>query len=86
MTGCLKARGTIHRDFTISKIDNRLYSAFIEHMGRAIYNGIYEPGHPTANEHGFRKDVLELVRGLDIPAIRFRIGLQMGRRYWAARR
>jgi|TARA_B110000971_G_scaffold56423_1_gene57450 alpha-N-arabinofuranosidase len=71
MTGCLKARGTIHRDFTISKIDNRLYSAFIEHMGRAIYNGIYEPGHPTANEHGFRKDVLELVRGLDIPAIRY---------------
>lgn len=67
----MKSRATIHRDFAISRIDDRLYSAFIEHMGRAIYSGIYEPGHPTANAHGFRKDVLELVRGLGIPAIRY---------------
>ncbi|MFV0332781.1 MAG: alpha-N-arabinofuranosidase [Tropicimonas sp.] len=67
----MKSRATIHRDFTISRIDDRLYSAFIEHMGRAIYTGIYEPDHPTANEHGFRKDVLELVRALKIPAIRY---------------
>ena len=40
-------------------------------MGRAIYTGIYEPGHPTADEDGFRKDVLELVRALKIPAIRY---------------
>ncbi|MBP0484795.1 alpha-N-arabinofuranosidase [Sagittula salina] len=67
----MKGRASIHRDFTVSQIDDRLYSAFIEHMGRAIYGGIYEPEHPTANEHGFRKDVLELVRGLNIPAIRY---------------
>lgn len=67
----MKGRATIHRDYTIARIDDRLYSAFIEHMGRAIYTGIYEPDHPTANEHGFRKDVLELVRGLKIPAIRY---------------
>jgi alpha-N-arabinofuranosidase len=67
----LKVRASVHRDFTISSIDDRLYSAFIEHMGRAIYSGIYEPGHPTANEEGFRTDVLELVRGLKIPAIRY---------------
>ena len=40
-------------------------------MGRAIYTGIYEPGHPTADEDGFRKDVLDLVRALKIPAIRY---------------
>ena len=40
-------------------------------MGRAIYEGIYEPGHPTANAHGFRTDVLDLVRALNIPAIRY---------------
>ncbi|MBD9641362.1 alpha-N-arabinofuranosidase [Ensifer sp. ENS07] len=67
----MKIRAAVHRDFTIAEIDDRLYSAFIEHMGRAIYSGIYEPGHPTANEQGFRKDVLELVRGLNIPAIRY---------------
>ena len=42
----MKVRATLHRDFKISEIDDRLYSAFIEHMGRAIYTGIYEPGHP----------------------------------------
>ncbi|MFV0360068.1 alpha-N-arabinofuranosidase [Tropicimonas sp.] len=67
----MRGRATIHRDFVISQIDDRLYSAFIEHMGRAIYTGIYEPGHPTANQYGFRGDVLELVRALKIPAIRY---------------
>ena len=67
----MKVSATLHRDFTISRIDDRLYSAFIEHMGRAIYSGIYEPGHPEADEDGFRKDVLELVKALKIPAIRY---------------
>jgi len=67
----MKVSATVHRDFEIAEVDDRLYSAFIEHMGRAIYGGIYEPGHPEADEDGFRKDVLELVRGLKIPAIRY---------------
>ena len=67
----MKGRASIHRDFTVAQIDDRLYSAFIEHAGRAIYTGIYEPDHPTANADGFRKDVLDLVRALKIPAIRY---------------
>lgn len=67
----MKVHASVHRDFTISSIDDRLYSAFIEHMGRAIYSGIYEPAHPRSNEDGFRTDVLELVRNLKIPAIRY---------------
>lgn len=67
----MRVRASVHRDFKISYIDDRLYSAFIEHMGRAIYSGIYEPGHPQADLNGFRKDVLELVRDLKIPAIRY---------------
>jgi len=67
----MKVNVSVHRDFKISSIDERLYSAFIEHMGRAIYGGIYEPGHPQADEQGFRKDVLKLVRDLKIPAIRY---------------
>ena len=58
---------TAHRDYTISDIDDRLYSAFLEHLGRAIYTGIYEPGHPTADKNGMRGDVAQLVRDLKIP-------------------
>jgi len=55
----------------IDKIDDRLYSSFIEHMGRTVYHGIYEPTHPTADESGFRQDVMDLVRPLNIPMIRY---------------
>jgi alpha-L-arabinofuranosidase len=67
----LEARVTAHRDFTIARIDDRLYSAFLEHLGRAIYTGIYEPGHPTADADGFRKDVIDLVRPLMVPHVRY---------------
>jgi alpha-N-arabinofuranosidase len=67
----MKVQAALHRDFRIGKIDDRLYSAFIEHMGRAIYSGIYEPGHPEADGNGWRRDVLKFVRDLDIPAIRY---------------
>ncbi|RPJ07713.1 MAG: alpha-N-arabinofuranosidase, partial [Spirochaetaceae bacterium] len=44
---------------------------FIEHLGRAVYTGIYEPGHPEADEQGFRKDVISLVRDLGITLTRY---------------
>ena len=63
----------IHLDkaYQIGQIDPRLYGSFLEHMGRAIYEGIYEPGHPAADEQGFRRDVLDLVRRLDVPVVRY---------------
>ena len=61
----------LDRDFTIGEVDKRLYGSFIEHLGRAVYGGIYEPGHPTADENGFRRDVMEMVRRLDIPVVRY---------------
>lgn len=67
----MKARLRIDRDFVIGKIDRRLYGSFIEHLGRAVYGGIYEPGHPAADARGFRRDVLELVRALDVPIVRY---------------
>jgi alpha-L-arabinofuranosidase len=59
------------RDFRVGEVDPRLFGAFLEHLGRAIYGGIYEPGHPTADELGFRQDVLELVRALGVPLVRY---------------
>ncbi len=67
----MKAQIWLHRKFIKNKIDDRIYSAFVEHMGRCVYNGIYEPGHPTADSNGFREDVKELVKELRIPLIRY---------------
>ena len=61
----------LDRDYTIGKIDPRLYGSFIEHLGRAVYSGIYEPGHPTADEFGFRQDVIQLVSKLGVPVVRY---------------
>jgi alpha-N-arabinofuranosidase len=57
--------------FTVGEIDERLFGSFVEHMGRCVYGGIYEPDHPTANEDGFREDVLELVRELGVTIVRY---------------
>lgn len=55
----------------IGSIDDRLYSSFIEHMGRAVYTGIYEPEHESADAFGFRQDVTELIRPLNLSCIRY---------------
>lgn len=59
------------RDFRIGEIDPRLFGSFVEHLGRCVYTGLYEPGHPTADARGFRGDLLELVRELAPPVIRY---------------
>lgn len=66
-----QAKCIIEKDYVVGSTDPRLFGSFIEHLGRAIYTGIYEPGHPTADEQGFRKDVLELVKELKVPIIRY---------------
>ncbi len=66
-----KASMILDKDFQISRIDPRIYGSFIEHLGRAVYSGIYEPGHPLADEEGFRTDVIEAVRNLQVPIVRY---------------
>ncbi len=67
----LNARVVLDNDFVIGKVDPRLFGGFVEHLGRHIYTGIYEPGHPAADARGFRTDVLELVRKLGMPVMRY---------------
>jgi len=67
----MKATVTAHPRFVVSDIDPRLYGSFIEHLGRAVYTGIYEPGHSTADENGMRRDVIDLVKELDVPVVRY---------------
>ena len=61
----------IDKDFQISRVDRRIYGSFIEHLGRAVYQGIYQPESPFADEQGFRKDTLELVKELNVPVVRY---------------
>lgn len=65
------AKLTLDKDFTLSNVDPRLFGGFAEHLGRHIYTGIYEPEHPTADSNGFRQDVVELVRELQMPIMRY---------------
>lgn len=67
----LKASMVVDKDYQIAEIDKRLYGSFIEHIGRAVYGGIYEPGHPAADRNGYRQDVADLVRELQVPIIRY---------------
>lgn len=76
------AKLTVEKDFRISEIDKRIYGSFIEHLGRAVYGGIYEPGHPTADAEGFRQDVIDLVKELDIPIVRYPGGNFVSNFYW----
>lgn len=59
---------TTHR---VGVINRRLFGSFVEHLGRCVYDGIYEPGHEAADERGFRRDVIELVRELGVSTVRY---------------
>jgi len=66
-----KTKITIDKHGILSKIDKRIYGSFIEHLGRAVYGGIYEEDSRLSDENGFRIDTLELVRELNVPVIRY---------------
>jgi alpha-N-arabinofuranosidase len=56
---------------TIAPIDHNLFGSFLEHLGRAIYEGIYDPGSKLSDSNGFRTDVLKEIRELQVPIIRY---------------
>jgi alpha-L-arabinofuranosidase len=62
---------TLDPAFRVGPVDRRLFGTFVEHMGRSVYTGIYEPDHPSADAHGFRDDVAELVRRLGPTVARY---------------
>lgn len=76
------AKMVIDKSFKISEIDSRIYGSFIEHLGRAVYGGIYDPGHPSADSNGFRQDVMELVRQLQVPIVRYPGGNMVSAYNW----
>jgi len=62
---------TLHTRFQIAPVDPRLFGGFLEHLGRAVYQGVYEPESAHADEDGFRRDVMGALRRLDMTAMRY---------------
>ena len=66
-----RARITVDPDLVVGPVRKRTFGSFVEHLGRSVYTGIYEPGHPSADGSGFRTDVLDLVRELGVGTVRY---------------
>ncbi len=83
----LEAKIVCDKNFKIGNIDPRLYGSFLEHMGRVIYTGVYEPENLSSDDEGFRGDVLEKVREMGVTSVRYPGGelclcLPLGRWCW----
>jgi alpha-N-arabinofuranosidase len=65
-----------------SVLDRRLLGAFLEHLGRAVYTGVYEPGSPLADAKGYRTDVMAAVRELGVPIMRYPGGNFVSGYHW----
>lgn len=77
-----KAEIVVDKSFLTGEVDRRIYGSFIEHLGRAVYEGIYQPESPFADEQGFRTDVLNLVRELKVPVVRYPGGNFVSGYHW----
>lgn len=77
-----EAKMVIDKAYRVSDVDKRIFGSFIEHLGRAVYDGLYQPGHPLSDGHGFRRDVVEMIRELGVPVIRYPGGNFVSNFFW----
>lgn len=62
--------------------DRMIFGQFIEHFHRQVYGGIFEPGSKLSDEQGFRKDVIEALRELKVPIVRWPGGCFVSSYHW----
>ncbi len=67
----LQATAVLDRTQVVAPVRPRLFGSFVEHLGRCVYTGIFEPGHPSADDQGFRRDVIQLIRELGVTTVRY---------------
>ncbi len=77
-----EARITVHPAFEIGRVDERIFGGFIEHLGRCIYEGIYDPDSSLADPQGIRKDVMDVLKPLKITAMRYPGGNFVSGYHW----
>ncbi|KAK3650364.1 hypothetical protein LTR56_006342 [Elasticomyces elasticus] len=76
---------SVYPSHKLSKINDNIYGGFTEHMGRCIYGGLYDPQNPNKNlidENGFRKDVIESMKELNVPVVRYPGGNFVATYHW----
>jgi alpha-N-arabinofuranosidase len=69
----------------LSKINDNIYGGFTEHMGRCVYGGLYDPENPNKDlidENGFRKDVIDSLKELNVPVVRYPGGNFVATYHW----
>jgi len=81
-TQAQNARIKIDVDRTIGEVDSLIYGNFFEHLGRAVYGGAYDPDSPHADEDGFRKDVIQAARELNVSLLRYPGGNFVSNYHW----
>jgi alpha-L-arabinofuranosidase len=67
----IRTRLTLDRDFVIGELDRRIFGVLVEHLGRCVYGGLYDPSDPSADSEGFRRDVLALTGELGVTIVRY---------------
>jgi len=78
----VKAALYIYKHFPVGEVDKRIFGSFVEHLGRSVYEGVYQPESPFADEQGMRKDVIDLVSELNVPVIRYPGGNFVSGYHW----
>ena len=73
---------TLHTQFQIGQVDERIFGGFLEHMGRAVYEGVYDPKSAHADEDGFRTDVLTALKRLQYTVMRYPGGNFVSGYHW----
>ena len=66
-----QAKIIVDKDYQVGNVERTMFGVLIEHLGRHIYTGMYEPSHPTADADGFRQDVIDLVKPLNLGLVRY---------------
>ena len=77
-----QASVVVTTDAPAKTYDPMIFGGFIEHFGRQIYGGLFEPGSPLADDHGFRLDVIEAIKELRVPVIRWPGGCFVDSYHW----
>ena len=79
-----KAVIQVHPDYTIGQVDPRLFGGFLEHLGRAVYTGVYDPDSPLSDDDGLRTDVMEALKPLALSTVRYPGGNFASGYHWEA--
>src|SRR5262245_33298146 len=65
-----------------AELDRKVFGSFLEHLGRAIYQGVYDPGNKLSDGRGFRKDVAAEIKSMGVPIVRYPGGNFVSGYHW----